>query len=91
MNQRLHAYFIGRVQGVGFRYAVKQIAQDLRVKGWVKNLRNGNVEVVAEADEAVLKEFVKKVQESFSGYINNTQIAWDTALAEFKDFSIAFE
>jgi acylphosphatase len=52
----------GRVQGVGFRYFALKIAEELRVTGFVRNLPDGSVEVVAEAGEAVLAEFEAKLR-----------------------------
>ena len=48
----------GRVQGVNFRYFTQQAAQRLGIRGFVRNLRNGGVEIAAEGEEAVLDEFV---------------------------------
>ena len=47
----------GRVQGVGFRYYIKQKADELRIKGWIRNLPNGDVECVAYASSIVLDQF----------------------------------
>ncbi len=47
----------GRVQGVGFRYFTYRSAQRLGVKGWVRNRDDGDVEVHAEAESPILKEF----------------------------------
>ena len=47
----------GRVQGVGFRYETKRVAEQLRLSGWVKNLPDGAVEVVATGDPQKLAEF----------------------------------
>ena len=47
----------GRVQGVGYRYFTQRIALGLGVRGWVRNLPDGDVEVHAEAAEAVLRDF----------------------------------
>ena len=47
----------GRVQGVGFRYFVFQIAQEIGIVGWVKNLRDGRVEAHAEGSEAKVRRF----------------------------------
>lgn len=51
------AQVYGRVQGVGFRYHTQMTARSLGVVGWVRNLRDGTVEVRAEGDEESLKEF----------------------------------
>ena len=56
MKKRLHIYYTGRVQGVGFRFTTEDIASELGVCGWVKNLGDGRVEVVVEAEEELLKE-----------------------------------
>lgn len=52
----LHAIVCGRVQGVGFRYWVLEEAQRLGLKGWVRNLRDGNVELEAQGEEDKLFE-----------------------------------
>ena len=56
--KRAHAYYSGNVQGVGFRFTAIDLARKYAVKGWVKNVYDGGVEVVAEGEEAVLKEFL---------------------------------
>lgn len=58
----LHAVVYGKVQGVGFRVFVRQAALDLGCNGWVKNLKNGCVEVHAEADsELTLTELLTEL------------------------------
>ena len=52
-----HYRIRGRVQGVGYRYFTRRIALRLGVRGWVRNLPDGDVEVHAEADAEVLREF----------------------------------
>ena len=54
---RRHYLVTGRVQGVGFRYFVKTKAVALGVKGRVRNLEDGRVEVMAQASEDVLRKF----------------------------------
>ena len=53
----------GRVQGVGYRYFAMRIAESLGVSGFVRNLADGRVEVVAEASEEVLAEFEKQLRQ----------------------------
>lgn len=56
--------FEGRVQGVGFRYTTKEIAKGFEVRGWIRNLTDGTVElqVMGESDEveAFLKEIAQE-------------------------------
>ncbi|WP_297888166.1 acylphosphatase [Sulfurihydrogenibium sp.] len=59
---QLHIIFAGRVQGVGFRKFVKKKADEMGVKGFVRNLPDGTVEVLAEANEETLKKFFKEIE-----------------------------
>ncbi len=90
MNKQVHIYYSGRVQGVGFRYTVRDIADELDVGGWVKNLSDSRVEVVAEAEEVALKDFLEGIARSFSRYIQDTDLEWGPAGGEYKDFEIRY-
>ncbi len=58
-------FYSGRVQGVGFRYAVKQLAAGYEVSGWVKNLPDGRVELLALSREAEeLQAFLEELREN---------------------------
>lgn len=52
----------GLVQGVGYRYFVTMTADELEIRGYVKNLFNGDVEVYAIGDEAEHKELFKRLK-----------------------------
>jgi acylphosphatase len=78
------------VQGVGFRFTAEDTARELGVMGWVKNLRDGRVELVAEADEATLRQFLDKINQYFSRHIKYVDLDWRPATAEFENFGIEF-
>jgi len=61
-ENRLHARVRGRVQGVGFRYYVMTEASDLGLTGWVRNRRDGSVEVIAEGSLEGLQNFVRALE-----------------------------
>ena len=65
--------FEGRVQGVGFRYATRQIALGFDVMGWVKNLADGSVELVLEGEDQEVQEFIEEITEesTLSHHIKN--------------------
>ena len=90
MLQQVHVYYSGRVQGVGFRYTAEDLASSLGITGWVRNLGDGRVEIVAEAEEMVLREFLGKIKESLASYVRGQDISWLPATGEFKDFQITF-
>jgi acylphosphatase len=60
------------------------------VWGWVKNLDDSRVEVVAEAEEETLNIFLQQVNQHFAQYIKDVNIEWLPAGGEFRDFSIKF-
>ncbi|MFH0828016.1 MAG: acylphosphatase [Candidatus Omnitrophota bacterium] len=90
MKQQAHVYYSGRVQGVGFRYKAVDLAERLGITGWVKNLGDGRVEIIAEAEEAALREFLDKLKEFFSNYIREADIEWQAAAGAFENFQINF-
>ncbi len=88
VKKQAHVYYSGRVQGVGFRFTAEDIARELGVFGWVKNLRNGTVEARLEAEEDVLTDFLSRINKYFSNYISDAAVDWEEAAGEFKDFKI---
>lgn len=72
----------GRVQGVGFRYCTKMLADELHINGYAKNLDDGSVEIMAEGDSEALIQFIEAVKKSPSpsGKVDKTQIQYQTGL-----------
>ncbi|MDP8253908.1 MAG: acylphosphatase [Candidatus Kaelpia aquatica] len=92
MVKRIQIYYSGRVQGVGFRFTVERIALDMRdIVGWVKNLPDGRVEVVAEAEEDDLKVFLGNIRNGImKSYIKREDIIWAIPEGGLDDFIIKF-
>ena len=55
--------FEGRVQGVGFRYTVKDLSRSFDVCGWVKNCPDGTVELAVMGEKAEVESFIKEIAE----------------------------
>jgi acylphosphatase len=89
---RLTARFEGHVQGVGFRYTAIELAERLDVTaGYVMNLMNGDVELVAEGPEATLRELLAQIQRSHLGrYILRMDQQWSPARGGFAGFDVRF-
>ncbi|MDD4909872.1 MAG: acylphosphatase [Candidatus Omnitrophica bacterium] len=90
MRKQLHIYFSGAVQGVGFRFTAVRLANSFDVTGWVKNLPDGRVEIMAEQEEEVLKDFLNAIRNKFEEYIRDVEAIWSEAGGEFKGFEIGF-
>lgn len=87
---RMHIYYSGRVQGVGFRYTAKNVALGYEVTGCVRNLPDGRVELVAEGQKDELLAFQEGIRDSgLGGLISNEQCAWEDAKGEFRGFEIS--
>ena len=90
-HKRVHIFYRGRVQGVGFRYTAETAALGLKLTGWVRNLPDGRVETVCEGSEQGLKKFLKVFQAGpMKPYIETAQVNWEEATGEFEDFQIRF-
>ncbi len=63
---QLHYIFSGSVQGVGFRYTAEKMARSFGIKGWVKNLANGKVELVAQGLSKNIEMFIHGLKMDFA-------------------------
>lgn len=82
----------GRVQGVFFRYFVKNVARNLGLKGYVRNLPRGDaVEVQSEGDKQQLEKLIEQLKIGPPGaWVNRVEIDWSGYSREFTDFSIRY-
>ena len=87
---RSHIFYSGRVQGVGFRFTVQRYALDLDLRGWVKNLPDGRVEILAEGDRQKIEQLCQRIEKYFQEYIKDKNIDFVPAQKNYQDFGIAF-
>lgn len=82
-------FYSGRVQGVGFRYTVKQVAAGYEVTGTVRNLSDGRVELVAEGARGELEAFRQGVRDAgLDGFIRQEDAHWAEARSDLRGFEI---
>jgi acylphosphatase len=85
----MRVLYSGRVQGVGFRYSVRQVASGFEVTGTVRNLADGRVELFAEGSGDELKAFQQAIRESgMDHFIQNEEVSWGDAKNDFRGFEI---
>ncbi len=82
-HRRVTAYFSGNVQGVGFRYNARAIGADLAVAGYVKNLEDGRVFLVAEGRAEDLAMLIERVEKRMAGFIKSREVNYFGATGEF--------
>jgi acylphosphatase len=85
---RRTCHFSGRVQGVGFRYTVKNIAMQYNVAGYVRNLSDGRVEIVMEGPDGDMEQLIDEVSRKMNGYIHDINKTVHPATGEFDHFYI---
>ena len=89
--KRLRAVVIGRVQGVGYRMSVHKSIEQLDVTGYVKNLPDSTVEIVAEGAQETLEEVLDIAKAgSYWSNVENVETEYTDATGEFDGFSIAY-
>lgn len=81
----------GRVQGVGFRYFVQTLANRLNLKGWVKNLDNGDVQMELQTSEENLELIIEKLKKG-NGFskVSNMKIDVLKELDKYNSFKILY-
>jgi acylphosphatase len=90
MSTQAHIFFSGNVQGVGFRYTTHRMATQIGLKGYVKNLQDGRVEVKAEGTKDQVQSLILSLKNQFDGYIVNCDVTFEDITASFEGFSIKF-
>lgn len=87
---RITAYASGRVQGVGFRFFVTDCAAEAGVSGYVQNLPDGSVLIVAEGGRVALEAFIRRVRAAGDPFIHveDLQVRTSESTGEFTGFGV---
>jgi acylphosphatase len=89
--ERRRVHYSGRVQGVGFRFTSQRLAEAFGVSGYVRNLPDGGVELVAEGDPATLDAFLGAVRSEMGGGIRGENVLLEVPHSPpFSRFSIRY-
>jgi len=89
--KRLRLVVSGIVQGVGFRWYTQRIAKSLDLNGWVRNLQNGDVEIVVEGKNDIIEMFISELKSGYLGKnISKMKKFEEEYKGEFLDFNINF-
>jgi acylphosphatase len=85
--QQVHLLISGFVQGVGYREFVKRESRKIGLVGWVRNLSDRRVEIVAQGTESQLKDLIKRCEKgSFLSEVKNMSIEWQEQIEKFSEF-----
>jgi acylphosphatase len=89
IRRRLQIFYSGRVQGVGFRYTAKTVVAGFEIAGFIRNLPDGRVELVAEGRHEELEAFRAAIRGAgLAGFIRDENVSWGEAQNEFHGFEI---
>ena len=91
MFEEIHCRIEGRVQMVMFRDFAQRKARGLDLVGWVRNLQDGTVEVVAQGEPDTLKQYIEKLHEgSILSRVDSVSVDWRPPSGHFDDFTIVY-
>jgi len=89
-SRRVEVFFSGMVQGVGFRFSARHLAACYNIKGWVMNLSDGRVQLLAEGSQKNLNNFLCDLKEEFKQYLTGFELQEKEGSEDCKDFQIKF-
>jgi|UniRef100_A0A7C6AFS6 acylphosphatase len=90
-SSRIHLFISGLVQGVFFRAHTQEIAQRLGLVGWVRNLDDGRVEVIAEGREIELQKLIDWCWQGPPGArVDDVEIIYEEPTNEYRGFEIKY-
>lgn len=91
MKARAHVYISGRVQGVFFRYETQALAEEVDVRGWVRNTSDGRVEAVFEGEKEKVERMLDFCRSGPPGArVSDIEVKWEPHRGEFSGFGIRY-
>ena len=84
--RQVTVHFTGRVQGVGFRFTATHMARGYSITGWVRNLPDGRVELLAEGEREEIDRYLLELGDRMAGNIRATERVEQPATGEFVGF-----
>lgn len=88
MDERVRVIYAGTVQGVGFRWRAVDASRGIAAKGFVRNLRDGTVELVAEGAREDVELLLAAVRARLGDLIEREDAVWSAASGEFREFAV---
>lgn len=82
-------HYAGSVQGVGFRLTAQALSRKFAVAGWVRNLADGRVALLAEGSLDQIESFLSAIRRRFGGYIHQEESQDQPPTGQFNSFQIA--
>ncbi len=87
--KHIHALISGEVQGVSYREKVKSIAFELNICGWVMNLEDGRVELIAEGENKNIEEFLRRINiRKYPVFVEEIKAREEVYKEEFRSFRV---
>jgi len=91
MKARAHARVSGMVQGVFFRYETQALAEELGVRGWVRNTPDGKVEAIFEGEREKVEQMLDFCRKGPPGArVIDVEVKWESYKGEFSSFNIRY-
>jgi len=88
-RSRIHLIIKGKVQGVFFRAFIEKTADELKLAGFVRNKKDGTVEVVAEGEKSALEQLIDACRKGpRSAEVTDIDVEWEVFKGEFGDFLV---
>ena len=91
IQKRIHIFIVGRVQGVFFRQSTRVMAIKNNVTGWVKNLNDGRVEIIAEGETQNIDNFVTWCKTGpANSRVDEFELLDENSTGQFKNFDVIY-